>query len=88
MDEHDNFSETMDLSKKEYYFLSKREHEVIEVVAKYHDGYVTDLGRKMAANELGINQSTVVSILSNIRKKVESAYRFKRRYGKVIERQR
>ena len=78
----------MDLSKKEYYFLSKREHEVIKAVAKYHDGYVTDLGRKMAADELGIETSTVVSILSNIRKKVESAYRFKKKYRKVIERKR
>lgn len=76
------------MSKKEYYFLSKREHEVIEAVAKFHDGYETSLCRKMAANELGIDVSTVISILSNIRKKVESAYRFNKKYRKVIERKR
>ncbi len=76
------------MSKKEYYFLSKREHEVIKTVAKYHEGFTTSLGRKAAANELGIAESTVVSILSNIRSKVESAYRFNQKYRKIIERKR
>jgi len=78
----------MNMSAKEYYFLSKREHEVIKAVAKYHEGYSTDLGRGMAARDLGIDKSTVGSILSNIRKKVESAYRFNRRYKKILERKR
>ena len=76
------------MSKKEYYFLSKREHEIIEAVAKYHEGYTVNLGRKLAADELEIEVSTVISILSNIRKKVESAYRFNKKYRKVIERKR
>lgn len=64
------------------YFLSKREWQVIQLLDE-ESGAVW-----LVAQALGVEESTIHSQLSNIRKKVDSAYKFKRRYGKLIERKR
>lgn len=63
------------------YFLSVREWEVVKLLDKYGAAF-------LVAEELGVTESTINSQLSNIRKKIDSAYSFKRKYGKLIARRR
>jgi DNA-binding NarL/FixJ family response regulator len=63
------------------YFLSKREWQVIQLLERL--GLVWKV-----AQELGVNESTIQSQLSNIRKKVNSARSFRRKYGSIIKRKR
>lgn len=63
-------------------FLTVREWEYIQSLEK-HNGDIP-----YAAMDLGVSQSAVESCLSRVRKKMDSAYKFKRRYGKLIERRR
>lgn len=66
---------------KKPYFLSKREWEVMQLLERLRTPY-------HVAMELGVTESTINTQLSNIRKKVDSAYKFKRRYWKLLERKR
>lgn len=63
-------------------FLRQRQWEYILALQK-HRGI-----RWMAAEELGVKENAVEKMLTLIRKKVKSAYRFKRTYGSLIERRR
>lgn len=63
------------------FFLSEREWVVIQLLEKYGAPF-------LVAQELEVTESTINSQLSNIRKKVDSAYSFKRKYGKLIKRRR
>lgn len=69
------------MTDKPYYFLSEGEWTIIKMLDEL--GHVW-----MVAQARGVTESTILSQLSNIRKKVDSAYKFKRRYGKLIERRR
>jgi predicted DNA-binding protein (UPF0251 family) len=63
-------------------FLSEREWVCIQALEK-HQG-----NQHYAALEMGVSNSAVQSSVSRIRKKMESAYKFKRIYGHLIERNR
>jgi len=75
---------TLVKSKKEVKpaFLTSREWEYV-LALKYWDG-----GRKAAAKTLGVTVHAIENKLMHIRKKMDSAYAFKRKYGKLIERRR
>jgi hypothetical protein len=63
-------------------FLRPRQWEYILVLEK-HGG-----NRMLAAYELGVTVNAVEKMLTLIRNKIESAYAFKRKYRKLIERKR
>jgi len=72
----------MGIDKERPAFLSQRQWEYVVMLEK-HNGV-----RWVAARELGVKPNAVEKMLSLIRKKMESAYAFKRKYGKLIARQR
>lgn len=61
-------------------FLTSREWEYMKALR--------DRGgiRFLAAEDLGIREHAIENTLTRIRKKVESAYAFNRKHGKLIER--
>lgn len=61
-------------------FLTSREWEYILALKKW------DGRREGAAQDLGVKVHAIENVLSRIRKKIEDAYTFKRKYGKLIER--
>jgi len=63
-------------------FLTSREWEYVLALKKW------DGRRGGAAQDLGVTIHAIENKLSHIRKKMESAYSFKRKYGKLIKRQR
>ena len=63
-------------------FLRQRQWEYILALER-NNGV-----RWMAAEELGVKENAVEKMLTLVRKKVKSAYDFKRKYGKLIERRR
>ena len=63
-------------------FLSQRQMEYV-LALEARDG-----NRWLAAQDLGVRENAVEKMLTLIRQKVESAYAFKRKYGKLIERRR
>jgi len=63
-------------------FLTSREWAYIQAL-KNRNGV-----RFIAAEDLKVQEHAIENVLSRIRRKVESAYAFKGRYGKLIERKR
>lgn len=63
-------------------FLRPRQWEYILALEKAGGN------RKIAAYELGVNVNAIDKMLTLIRKKIESAYDFNRKYRKLIKRQR
>jgi len=63
-------------------FLTSREWEYVLALKKW------DGRRSGAAKDLGVTVHAIENKLTHIRKKMDSAYTFKRKYGKLIERQR
>ena len=63
-------------------FLSQRQFDYILALER-RDG-----NRWQAAEDLGVRENAVEKMLTLIRKKMESAYAFKRKYGRLIERRR
>jgi len=60
-------------------FLTSREWEYVLALKKWEPR------RKGAAQELGVTVHAIENKLTHIRKKMDSAYTFKRKYGKLIE---
>ncbi len=72
----------MSVKKDKPAFLTSREWEYILALKKW-DGQ-----RSGAAQDLGVKVHAIENVLSRIRRKVEDAYTFKRKYGKLIKRMR
>lgn len=72
-------------AEKKPTFLTQKEWACIQALVKYKD-WSTSLQRSTVADELGIHPREVAKKIGHIRKKVESAYAFNRKYKKIIER--
>ncbi len=63
-------------------FLTKRQHEILEAVRK------RDNIRWLAADDLGMTEQAIISSLSRVRLKLDAAIVVRKRYGKILKRQR
>lgn len=78
----------MSVKKEKPAFLTSREWEYILALEKW-EGYRGGGARiGGAAQDLGVKVHAIENVLSRIRRKIEDAYTFKRKYGKLIERKR